>query len=211
MLYEKSSLFDRSIPTDYKPFSLELELPSKIEKEVDIQSIKEVGDFNETTVTESTAEDSIKIEVEIQEKYNKTMSKIKENINNALLDEKTITESGENDWYKRMSSVLDKLTEYHSTSKESTTKYITHHSLDSLTLKEKMVLVRNVYKVDFSEKVSSIDNSEMSIEKTMKTYFDEKLSGKFFGTPGLLDKPVIFEISDKSFGIFFFSTSTYIK
>jgi hypothetical protein len=172
---EKSSLFDRSIPIDYKPFSLELELPNKIEKDVEIQNIKEIGDFNETEITENMEQDSIKIEVEIQDKYNKIVNNIKENINNALLDEKTIIESGENDWYKHMNNVLDKLTEYHGISKESITKYIIHHNLDSLTFQEKMVLVRNIYKVDFSEKISSIDTDEMNIEKIMKTYFDEKL------------------------------------
>ena len=94
---------------------------------------------------------------------------------NATTEEDTIIESSENDWYKNMCNVYNKLNEYHGITDESLVKYIIHHNLDSLSFQEKLIMLRHIYKVDPLEKMDDNDVDPMSIEKLIKDYFDEKL------------------------------------
>ena len=165
---ENSSLFDRSVPLDYKPYSLELQLPNKVDKE---ELAKE---FGEGLVNPETVESDISsLETNILEKYNEIIETMKTNMSNALLGEDTIIESGENDWYKNMCNVYNKLHEYHGIPDETLAKYIIQHNLDTLTFQEKLILVRHLYKVDSGEKV--IDSDPMNLETIIKNYFNEKL------------------------------------
>ena len=165
---ENSSIFDRSVPLDYKPYSLELQLPNKVDKE---ELAKE---FGEGLVNPETVESDISsLETNILEKYNEIIETMKTNMSNALLGEDTIIESGENDWYKNMSNVYNKLHEYHGIPEETLAKYTIQHNLDTLTFQEKLILVRHLYKVDSGEKV--LESDPMNVETIIKNYFNEKL------------------------------------
>ena len=169
---ENSSLFDRSVPVEYKPYSLELELPKRVNKE----ALEK--EFGEGLVNPETAEvDIIDFESNLIEKYNEIIEKMRLNMENAILGKgpQVIIESNENDWYKHMCNVYNKLNEYHGISHEALAKYIIYHNLDTLTFQEKLILVRNLYKINSAEKMDEDDVDPMNVEKLIKDYFNEKL------------------------------------
>ena len=165
---ENASIFERSVPLEYKPTSIELELPKKIEKE------ELVKDYGEAFVETENSDISV-LEANIIEKYNEIIELMKVNMRYALVEQNVIIESGEVDWYKHVNNVFDKLHKYHGIPEELITKYIVYHNLDTLSFQEKMVLVRNIYKVKKAEKVIESELDSINIEKLIKDYFDEKL------------------------------------
>jgi len=121
---EYASLIERSIPVQFKPNKLELQLPD--------QNLVESS--SEPEMTESIIND-----------YNTIIQTLTENIVKTKSD--IVIKSGDNDWYKHLSKVYDILIA-NKFSKIQVDKYIIHHFLDSLSIQDKVTIINNIFQND---------------------------------------------------------------
>jgi hypothetical protein len=158
---ERTSIFERNVPVDYKRTSIDLEIPKKIDAQLEEGSQNVVKE----TIDETNVSNDLEKTIEI--KYKMIIKKIEENLKNALLVEDVKIESGENDWYKHLKNVFDKLIEYHKIPEDTIIKYAIYHNLDTLLFEERFILLQYLFKDD--------SKSNLNIEKIIKEYFNEKL------------------------------------
>lgn len=121
---EYASLIERSIPVQFKPTSIELELPTQLSSEKQ---------------TENNIEPAIN-------NYNAIIQTLTENIINTL-DNSSIIKSGDNDWYKHMNKVYDDLLK-NKFDKPQLEKYVIHHFLDSLSIQDKVTTINYIFQKD---------------------------------------------------------------
>ena len=121
---EYASLIERSIPVQFKPTSIELELP------IQRSSTKQTEDNIEPTINT----------------YNAIIQTLTENIIKTI-DSSIIIKSGDNDWYKHMNKVYDDLLK-NKFNKTQLEKYIIHHFLDSLSIQDKVTVINYIFQND---------------------------------------------------------------
>jgi hypothetical protein len=147
---EGASVFDRSIPVDYKRsvLDIELEKPKVQQAAVIIEDEHEhVKNMYEKTI----------------ENLERAFSLIDES--NMNKDEKKLTK--EPDWYINLGYVKDILIDKHGIDNDTLTKHITYHFLDSISLQERLNIVRYYY----SGEKEAYDSNE----KYVQQYFGEKV------------------------------------
>jgi len=120
---EYASLIERSIPVQFKPNKLELQLP-----------VQNLVESSEIEITKPTLND-----------YNTIIQTLTENIVKTKSD--IVIKSGDNDWYKHMSKVFDILIT-NKFSKIQVDKYIIHHFLDSLSIQDKVTVINYIFQND---------------------------------------------------------------
>jgi hypothetical protein len=151
---EHSSIFDRSIPIEYKNLLLRMELPTQKDKPDDLENlvpaVKEIGDV-----------------VEFHDDYNKILHQIREHIE--IMEIERVNgepmDSGELDWYKHLGRIHRILVEVHNLPEETIKKYLVYHFLDTLSFEQRMVLIKNM---------PSDETKVDDIEDYIRKYFDEK-------------------------------------
>jgi hypothetical protein len=178
---ERVSLYERSVPVDFKPEKLELELPKK--------QREPVYQLEEEKLSEEQVQRQLELGqlgklpkqnvLGLDDKYSEIMQTVKTNLENALLRDDNIIESGETDWYKHMGNVFQTVVRNHGISEEVLTKYIIYHNLDTLLFEERMVLVKVLYS-------RSIEVLLNQLEQTMKQYFDKKMVRGSDGSKGII-------------------------
>jgi Helicase conserved C-terminal domain len=144
---DAASVFERSVPIEYKHDRLEIELPSEKVKPESLPTTEEG--------IPSTSSD-----------YDALLKSMKENLQHALV--KTPLETKEKDWFKHAGHVLQLLQEQQGIPLETLTKYIIWHNLDTLTVPEKMILLRKFYTHD-------TPTAENEFENHIVAYFNEKV------------------------------------
>ena len=118
---EYASLIERSIPVQFKPTSLDLELPLQRSSE---------------RQTEENIESTINTYIAIIQSLTENIIKTKEaNI---------IIKSGDNDWYKHMNKLYTDLLK-NKFDKTQIEKYIIHHFLDSLSIHDKVTVINYIF------------------------------------------------------------------
>jgi len=145
---ENASVYDRSVPIEFKHESLILELPAT----------KPIGT--------NTNMPSILPDKSISSEHQTIIESIKTNLQNTLL--KSDLETKEKDWFKHTGHVVEILKTTHKIPIETLTKYIIYHNLDILTVPQKLSMVRYLH----GEIKPVIDNN---FEIHIKQYFDEKI------------------------------------
>ena len=150
---ENASVFDRSLPIDYKRSNLQLELEKpKIE---DLAAIPE----------ESSNEGDV-----VMVLYNQTLEKLNANMDNiekSNLNKEAKKLLKETDWYINLGYVKEVIINNHNIDNTSLYKYATYHFLDTLELNEKLNILRYYYSGD----KESFDVNEKYIQQ----YFTEKV------------------------------------
>ena len=141
---EYTSLIERSIPLQFKPKSLELELPI----------IKSTPDNN-----------IIDPDVKVID-YTSIMQSLTENVTNTKTPQ-TI-KSGDNDWYKHLSSVFNILTQ-NNFDKKLIEKFIIYHFLDLLPIQDKITIINHIFQDNIV-----LTNDEKIIKKYFQTYTVKK-------------------------------------
>ena len=141
---ENASIFERTYPIDYKNESMLLEIQKKQEKHEELQE-----DENEIIKTYETIMEEIK--------------EIVKTISNSKLE----LENGENDWYKHASKVIAILNINHNINEDKSVEYILYHYLDTLLIREQLLLINQVYSGNFDVTIP--------IHTFIKKYFDDKL------------------------------------
>ena len=159
---EQSSIYERTVPINYKPNDLSMELP--IEKE---NFTKPEGKVLNVVLKSSLKHDKLEKTYEILLNKLKTeLEKIKvEKENHA---KNIIMETAESDWYKHLGYVYVELQNNINIPIENIQKYAIYHWLDSIQLDEKLVILHHLYKVEPYTPGSPN-------EHIIKTYFDDKI------------------------------------
>jgi len=155
---EKASIYERSVPVDYKRESLSLELP----KQFDTMSIQEIDNNQEQPILD---EEKREPEISISRTYEQVFDDIKKSLDIALNSNEI--ETGDTNWFKHTSFVLDILKEAHEIPIEFIVKYIFYHYLDCCPIEDKLTLIQYIYKSDYQIQEDS--------EYIIKKYFDEKI------------------------------------
>ena len=174
---EQSSVYDRTVPVDYKPNEMYMELPTE----------KINTDKPSKTVLDESKQSSPGIEVN-NKKYdtllNQLLSKLATVREEHERSTKFLLETAENDWYKHVGYVYNELIDRLKIPQLSVEKYIIYHWLDTLTIEDKLILLFKLYNTNRDDSLDSIDaKDETDIikgEKTrapiiMKAYFDNKI------------------------------------
>jgi hypothetical protein len=156
---ENASIYERDVPVDYKRESILLELPKigEIDKNMtqELINIDKVIDENpiESNISTRTYKD-ILIELE--------------KLLNISLNSKNI-ETGDTDWFIHVGQIMDILKDVHKIPLTFITKYIIYHYLDSLDLKDRLVLLQHLYSMEFNRE------TEKKIEGIIRDYFNSKI------------------------------------
>jgi len=169
---EAASLFERSVPVDYKHGSLLLELPKPMQSVRGPSVSVSVTGHTSVPVTvpgsipvASVAETAIVAETEAALTAENIIEMIQNNMRVAFSSEELRLDTKEDNWFKNMNNVLDKLLNYHNIPLETIRKYVLYHNLDVLSFEEKISLIKY-----FETKENS---SEM--ENLIHQYFEEKM------------------------------------
>ena len=161
---ESTSLFERSIPIDYKRNKMDMELPK--EKGSQIEKIDAAIEIVEESITSMKEKyESILIDLEVKmgnvdtyREHRSTEDKLYENM-----------PSGETDWYINAGYIYDIIAENHDIEDTDLDTHIINHYLDTMSVDDKLVVVKNLYLND----EFIISNEEY--ESIFKRYFDEKI------------------------------------
>jgi hypothetical protein len=160
---EKSSIFERSVPVDYKRDRITLVLPQRgqfpenTEISRDVEVLPEILDQNRNENTRDITVRSDDAKALIEQVI--AMHSVTEN--------PTKMKGLDKDWYKNCSNVLQTLMEEYHISKEQLSMYIVTHCLDEMTYANKMTLVTHFYSVPGNL-------PQNAYEKMIVAYFDEK-------------------------------------
>jgi hypothetical protein len=147
---ERASIFERSVPVDYKPSALQLELRMK---NADAEPTAE------QTVTEIDAIKAVRT-------YADVLQGITDNMKTAIIMNEL--ETGEIDWYKHLGNVTFKLKQFHSfLTDDLITKYAIHHSVDTMPLSDKLLVLQYLYNDE--------NNTLLDVERKIKAHLDTKI------------------------------------
>ena len=137
-----SSILERSVPVEYKRSGIQMALPKELKRVVPPASLyvesesssKVVGKKKSPPKEKKEAVEAVAIDhsVLIQEMMRKLETiKIRQSL-----------KSGEKDWYKHASLVIDELTDMHEITEEEIDRYTVHHMIDMMLFEEKFALVK---------------------------------------------------------------------
>ena len=197
---ESVSIYDRSVPIEFKNQNVIYKLPTKEEqllaiKKYNIDEIKKpiqvVSQIeNKDEITEKINEETIKMNNNDEENiiqtqpqplpqpqnqseinYDFLLNKIKEHL--LFLTQKQKRGNKETNWFINVSFVYDFLQEVYKITPLQIKKYIIYHYLDTLPLNDKITIITKIYITD--EKI--LDD----VEIYFKMYFDElKINSKIY-------------------------------
>ena len=147
---ETTSIFERTVPVDYKPNVLQLELPIKHTEPQNLvkQAAAEIKDIHNTR-TYATIKEEIA-----------TNMKFTIIINNL--------ETGETNWFKHLGNVTHKLKLFHpELTDDLIVKFAIHHQIDTLPLSDKLLILQYLY--------ADPEPVLYNFEQQIKDYFDIKI------------------------------------
>ena len=176
-----ASLYERTVPIEYKRTSVYLEIPQKLPNAVEEEEATRV----ETAVVPSATKihqdmTAVAAATATAEKYENTpqgriiyansiFRKITENYKVVFESPTTKITAKERDWYKNMNVVLPHLTEEHNIPKENIQKYVIDHSLDTMDIEQKLVLLSAGF-----DKNDGTTETEMEIRHLISGYFEKR-------------------------------------
>ena len=159
----KASVLDRSVPIEYKPNEMYMELPLNKEE------IHKTQEPSISVDDEPKIMNVEKIERTYQSLYKELdicLKTIKfERINHK---EGKLMETAESDWYKHMGHVYDELVNHVNIPDEYIQKYIIYHWIDMQLIQDKLTMLTYLYKIE-----SYIPST--TVESVIKSYFDGKM------------------------------------
>ena len=130
---ENISIYERTAPVDYKRDGVALEIPKEIQK------VAEVKD---------DAEDAV-LEGEPQEKnsHETIINTITEKFQTAFSNQRVLIETGEKNWYKHASRVMEHLQIVYKVPLDNIKTYVFEHIMDMMLLPDKLVLISYIYSI----------------------------------------------------------------
>jgi hypothetical protein len=165
---ENASLYERTVPVDYKRESILLELPKTNVQEMKYENL--TNTTNTTNVTNTTInENEVRepLQLENIRSYEIIFAELKKTMDIAL-NNKTI-ETGDTDWYIHVSQVFRILREVHSIPLENIIKYVIYHYLDCLPFYDRLVIINHLYSIDYNRE------QEENVISILRGYFEDKI------------------------------------
>jgi hypothetical protein len=171
------SIFERSVPIDYKHEMINFEIKDNISKKTATDKRKKEIE-KVTTIADLVALEKEDFSVESDEDYNKDeksnkiIDEFKSNfeiINNYQKNKLGRVERGDDNWYKHCGVVMQKMRKVYKSSSESLIGFVIDHMVESLLFEDKLNIMDYLYSLD-----TVVENS---IEYYAKKYF-EKISVK---------------------------------
>jgi len=150
----KSSIFERSVPVNYKRTNIIMELPKRDEFPIEAPLITEEGIQIEPDKAVQATNVNALIEHVIQQ--------------HEITSIPRETKGLDKNWYKNCSNVLDTLTKQYHILPEQLSIYIVFHCLDEMSYANKLTLVNHYY--GFPKNTAG-----NQYERMIVSYFDEKV------------------------------------
>ncbi len=146
---EKASIYERSVPIDYKHDSIKVEISSKQPSKVQM---------------------IVEDEIEQVETFHVIAKKIIANIDDALGMRNNLLPQGSHNWYKHAGNVMNVLMKNHKIKENEFKEFLVYHTLDTMSLKDKLVLIQSLY-----GSKPTLDEDTHDILGHMQSYFDERI------------------------------------
>ena len=157
---ENSSIYEKTVPIDYKPDHIKLEISNEKQQPI----TNEIEKMNEEHETVENKDDN----------RNKTIQTILQYITNnfsLVFQEKQIKiVSGESDWCIHANNVISHLKHDYNISQKQIEKYIVYHILDVMLYDEKLILLNYIYSP--SRTFPSPNTLEQKIINYIEQYFE---------------------------------------
>ena len=155
---ESATIFERSVPVDYKITSLKMELPKEIK----------VFQPRITEPQNNVIEGSIEVSQQVEPiySYNDILDKVKEAMNIVSVKNLQVKASDKN-WYKHANLAIKELLVVHEIPENLVNKYILFHYLDFMPMNIKLVLVSHIYSNNYQ--------NSTGYDIIIKSYFDNLL------------------------------------
>jgi len=156
---ESASIFDRSIPVDYKRKTIELEIPQtfSISEETEDEKKKREQEEKEKNTKKTEQKE------EVLTDYNEILEKVESQM--ALFTDETPVGPGETNWFRHSRMLIGILTEFHQIPIAEISDHVLYHSLDTLSVKEKYIIIENIHE---------LDENATKFERKIKEYFENK-------------------------------------
>ena len=155
ILDKNISIYERSIPIDYKHDMIRFDLKQKVKNKIIIESEIE-NNQTQDKLLQKTNVNGLKILEEIKENYNLASEFSKGNK----------VPRGDDNWYKHSGVVIKKMIQQYPDSKDFLLDFLISHMIELLLFQEKINLMNYIYSI--SELKSN------SIEFMIKNYFERK-------------------------------------
>lgn len=155
---ESISIFERSVPIDYKRTHVNLELPKEFPK--DLTAPVQLADILEEGKKEGPY-------IGLDEQYNKILLDVDMQMKNSV--SKVKKGATDQDWFKEASLVVDHLQTVHHIGFNELKHHFLKHAVDILMPADKFILIKKLY-----SKIHDIKDTN-STEQKIKNYLDEKM------------------------------------
>jgi hypothetical protein len=160
-----ASIFERSVPVEYKNTAISLELPKELPISQADWAAKIVVNKNEPASVESNNN---------YDAYQKLLMELLEHLTHVYGANLVIPVSEKSwDWYFHSRKVQDHLKTVYQIPETTLYEYTADHILDELLLHQKLILIRWIY--SGSWKPDSKNPETGKFEKWMKLYFDKRV------------------------------------
>jgi len=147
---ENVSIYERGVPVDYKRNHIKIEVPSKKQSKVRME---------------------IENEVENAETFADIMNQITANIDSAIEMKERLLAQGSHNWYKHAGNVMNLLRKNHNVKKEEFIEHLVYHNLDTMQLKEKLMLIQQLY----GDRLEDANREENEITEYVREYFEKRI------------------------------------
>lgn len=177
---ENASVFERTVPVDYRRGHISLEVPKNISLFEQTETQPQIPPIVEKVVLppEQTQKEK-EVEEEIQpppkDVYTEATTVLYDTIMKKVIDKIELTKSKQStkksvDWYMHFFDVVEHLKTVYGLTQDDIDKYALHHTLDMLMYDEKLALIKHLYS-------SSGGNYKISPkwESETKQYFQSRL------------------------------------
>ena len=158
-----ASIYDRSVPVEYKRHTLLLELPKELPKtEAEQMASRRIVNVGDTNTEYDLAQ------------YNLLLNEFDEYMQYIYTKRAVPAAEKDWDWYMHARRVHEHINVVYDIPVETIKQYWVYHMLDMLLLNQKMVFVRFIYSSDKWSPVSKRTEIQ-EIEQLVKRYFDERV------------------------------------
>jgi len=179
---EQSTIYERTVPVDYKPAEMFMELPTQ----------KVTTDIPEVQVLNDQVKTLPNI-IKTEKQYDVLLKQLLANLETVRIERKRsseyLMETAESDWYKHLGHVYIELDKHMHIPLISIEKYTVYHWLDTIHIDDKLTILFHLYKTDSSmfsteltmnanehdDEIMAKEGAKARAPVIMKTYFDDKM------------------------------------
>lgn len=175
-----SSILERTVPVEYKRQGLQMALPKEVKRLANANAAASPVSaismpagpkkLKKAVLLEQHRDDVLPADID----NSAIIQEMKGNLETIKMRQSL--KSGEKNWYKHASLVIEELKELHGMTDEEIDRFTIQHMIDMMVFDEKFALVKYIYaKVRFESKKMSDEITESYVEGLAKDYLDKKI------------------------------------